>query len=252
MKVSFIELLRSDKSHIMLMDPSSYLQKKSFSPCPSLPLGHFLSSPFVPLLSHLISASIHRFNLWTSLSFSPLLPQYPRCPFSPWLSLRLILIFAFSVLSHAFPALPFCTYSPHSRFSASHSPSEAQKDVTEEDIPGVRRHQYCQSSATPWGPLELVSDWNTPTHMQTLSLTLYNLCLSVSPCGANYNETKSFFPYKVKLMEGPPYFNTEMWRVCVSMHFQKGRGTNYKSRGIVDFDSSVFCSHTLLIVKVCS
>lgn len=42
------------------------------------------------------------------------------------------------------------------------------------------------------------------------------------------------FSLKVNLTEGLPYFNTEIWRVCVSMNWQVGQGTNYKSRGNVD------------------
>lgn len=141
-------------THLPLMDPGHYLLDESSSPRPRL------FFPCLPVLPLLISASFHLF----SPSFVPppplpcliviLLPPHSHFSRSTSTSLSCV-------------PCPYVLHSPRSSVSSSRSPSEAERDVAEEDIPGGRCHQYCQSSAAPRGPLELVSDWNTPTHMKT-------------------------------------------------------------------------------------
>lgn len=146
------------------MDPSNYLQNKSFSQCPSLPLVHFLSSLLFPSFhSSFLLPSIFstpeppsHFLLFFSNSPSPIftitvLPPHPRFRFLVTPPPDFVLTLSCFTFSYLFTSLLLF-------FSASHSPSEAQKDVAEEGIPGLRRNQYCQSSATPRGPFELVSD----------------------------------------------------------------------------------------------
>ena len=141
-------------TQLPLMDPGHYLLDESSSPHPSLllPLSSRPSTPNFCFLSSLL----------------------PSCPPPPKKSLSCLIVILLPPHSH-FPrdTSTSLLHSPRSSLSSSRSPSEAERDVAEEDIPGGRCHQYCQSSAAPWGPLELVSDWNTPTHMKTSARSHY-------------------------------------------------------------------------------
>ena len=124
----------------------------------------FAFSFFTIVLCCLIFSTSSIF-LW----FSPLPShQFSACH-SPWYTLSAALSLSSRFLLLFFLAAPY-------------SPNEVAHDVKEEDIPGPHCHLYCQSSATPWEQLQLVSNWNSPT----IFITLHICCLSESLYAANH------------------------------------------------------------------
>lgn len=124
------------------------------------------------------------------------------------------------------------------RFSASRRPSEARRDVAEEDLPGLHRHQHSQSSAAPWGPLELVSDRRGRVrHLLPVS--------STSSRGDNYCEDVRLFSLRVKfILREQLVIDMETLNGDALPMWSMDEWSNYESRGIVDL---LTASYSILV-----